>query len=175
MSIKNAMTGFFKKLRSLDVSQFTEKKGRFTYLSWAHCVDQLLLADEQATWTHKEPTVYPDNTMMVWCDVHAFGKTMTAYLPVLDFKNAPVKNPNAMQINTAMQRCLAKGISLYGIGLYIFCGEDIPLGSPMEAVQQTFEEQGIEGARALYNKMNEKDRLECLPIIQELIKKSEKK
>ena len=59
------MIGFFKKLRSLDVSLFTEKKGRFTYLSWAHCVDQLLLADEQATWTFKEPTVYPDNTMMV--------------------------------------------------------------------------------------------------------------
>tara|TARA_R110000822_G_scaffold39297_2_gene108033 strand:+ start:943 stop:1455 length:513 start_codon:yes stop_codon:yes gene_type:complete len=164
----------FRKLRSVDVSQFTEKKGRFTYLSWAHCVDQLLLADEKATWSFKEPTVYSDDTMMVWVDVSAFEKTMTAYLPVLDFKNAPIKNPNAMQINTAMQRCLAKGISLFGIGLYIFCGEDIPLGSPDEVVQQTFDEQGIEGARALYNKMNEKDRAECLPIIQALIKKAEK-
>ena len=36
-------------------------------------------------------------------------------------------NPNAYKVNAAMQRCLAKAISLHGIGLYIYTGEDLPL------------------------------------------------
>ena len=38
-----------------------------------------------------------------------------------------IPNPNAYQVNTAMQRCLAKAISLHGIGLYIYAGEDLPI------------------------------------------------
>jgi hypothetical protein len=45
----------------------------------------------------------------------------------MDFKNRAVLNPNAYEVNTAMQRCLAKAISLHGIGLYIYTGEDLPL------------------------------------------------
>jgi hypothetical protein len=66
-------------------------------------------------------------TMMVFCSVTAFGKTMTAQLPVLDYQNKAIKNPDAMAVNTAMQRCLAKAIALHGIGLYIYSSEDLPL------------------------------------------------
>jgi hypothetical protein len=31
-----------------------------------------------------------------------------------------------MDVNTAMMRCLVKTISLFGIGLYIYAGEDLP-------------------------------------------------
>jgi hypothetical protein len=31
-----------------------------------------------------------------------------------------------MDVNTAMQRCLAKAIALHGLGLYIYAGEDVP-------------------------------------------------
>ena len=116
----------FAELRKIDVSQYVEKKGRFNYLSWAWAVDQLLQQDEKATWQFREPTIYPDNTMMVWCDINAFGKTMTSYLPVMNNINKAIKNPDAMAVNTAMQRCLAKGIGLLGIGLYIYAGEDLP-------------------------------------------------
>lgn len=166
--LKDKIVGFFKELRGLDVSQYTEKKGKFTYLSWAHAVDQLLLKDETATFVFKEPTVYADDSMMVWCDVTAFGKTMTGYLPVLDHRNQPIKRPNAMQVNTAMQRCLAKTIALFGIGLYIYAGEDIPAGDPSELMQKTFDEQGREGALALYNKMSDAERAECKPVIQKI-------
>jgi hypothetical protein len=44
----------------------------------------------------------------------------------MDFRNQAIPNPNAYQVNTAMQRCLAKAISLHGIGLYIYAGEDLP-------------------------------------------------
>jgi hypothetical protein len=50
-----------------------------------------------------------------------------AQLPVMDFRNQAILNPNAYEVNTAMQRCLAKAISLHGIGLYIYAGEDLPI------------------------------------------------
>jgi hypothetical protein len=45
----------------------------------------------------------------------------------MDFRNQPIPNPNAYQVNTSMQRCLAKAISLHGIGLYIYAGENLPI------------------------------------------------
>ena len=63
---------------------------------------------------------------MVFCTVKAFGKEMTSQLPVMDYRNKAIANPDAMSVNTAMQRCLAKAIALHGLGLYIYTGEDIP-------------------------------------------------
>lgn len=114
----------FKELRTINVNEHTEKKGKFTYLSWAWAVDQLLQEDPSATWHFGEP-VYFAETMMVFCTVNAFGKSMTCQLPVLNL-NKPIANPNAMDVNTAMMRCLAKAIALHGIGLYIYNGEDLP-------------------------------------------------
>jgi hypothetical protein len=119
----------FKILKQINVNNYTEKKGNLTYLSWAWAVDQLLSNDPAATWEYKEPKQFGD-TLMVFCSVTAFGKTMTAQLPVLDYKNKAVLNPDAMAVNTAMQRCLAKAIALHGIGLYIYAGEDLPQNEP---------------------------------------------
>ena len=44
----------------------------------------------------------------------------------MDHRNKAISEPDAFQVNTAMQRCLAKAISLHGIGLYIYAGEDLP-------------------------------------------------
>jgi len=63
---------------------------------------------------------------MVFCTVTAFGKTMTAQLPVMDFRNKAIPNPDAFAVNTAMQRCMVKAIALHGLGLYIYAGEDLP-------------------------------------------------
>ena len=46
--------------------------------------------------------------------------------PVLDNRNSTVKEPDAFQINTSIMRCLTKAISLHGLGLYIYAGEDLP-------------------------------------------------
>jgi hypothetical protein len=51
----------------------------------------------------------------------------------MDFYNRPISLPDAYQVNTAMQRCLAKAISLHGIGLYIYAGEDLPEDEKKEA------------------------------------------
>jgi hypothetical protein len=115
----------YLELRKVNVNEHTEKKGKFTYLSWAWAVDQLLQADPMATWDYQAPMQFGD-TLMVFCSVTAFGKTMTAQLPVLNAQNKAIANPDAFAVNTAMQRCLAKAIALHGIGLYIYAGEDIP-------------------------------------------------
>jgi len=115
----------YLELRKINVNEHTEKKGKFTYLSWAWAVDQLLQADPMATWDYQAPMQFGD-TLMVFCSVTAFGKTMTSQLPVLNAQNKAITNPDAFAVNTAMQRCLAKAIALHGIGLYIYAGEDIP-------------------------------------------------
>ena len=158
----------FKELRKIDVSKYTEKKGKFTYLSWSWCVDTLIQHDESATWTYAEPLTLPDGSMMVFCTVIAFGKSMTAQLPVLDFKNQAIKNPNTMQLNTAMQRCLAKAISLFGIGLYIYQGEDLPEGDVLERIENIYKEQGIDEARKYFNTLDSTDRQLCTPFIEKV-------
>jgi hypothetical protein len=115
----------FAELREINVNEHTDKKGNLTYLSWAWAVDVLLQNDPMATWEYREPVKFGD-TMMVFCTVTAFGKSMTAQLPVMDYKNKAIINPNSMDVNTAMQRCLAKAIALHGVGLYIYAGEDLP-------------------------------------------------
>lgn len=123
----------FLELREINVNEHTEKKGSLTYLSWAWAVDTLLQNDPSATWLYSEPAKFGE-TLMVFCTVFAFGKSMTAQLPVMDYKNKSISNPDSMAVNTAMQRCLAKAIALHGIGLYIYSGEDIP---NVEAVDVT--------------------------------------
>jgi hypothetical protein len=98
-------------------------------------LSQLLEQDPSATWTYGEPVKFGD-TLMVFCTVTAFGKSMTSQLPVIDFRNKAIPNPDAMAVNTAMQRCLAKAIALHGIGLYIYAGEDLPEEDKVQAPQK---------------------------------------
>jgi len=116
----------YEELRKIDVSKHIEKKNNLSYLSWAWAVDVLLQQDASATWEYQEPKKFGE-TLMVFCSVTAFGKTMTAQLPVMDYRNKAIPNPDAFAVNTAMQRCLAKAIALHGLGLYIYAGEDLPV------------------------------------------------
>ena len=158
----------FIEISKTDVSNLIEKKGKFNYLSWSHCCEELLKLDQLATWEYKEPLTLPDGSMMVFCTVKAFGKEMTAQLPVIDFKNQAIKNPNTMQLNTAMQRCLAKAIALYGIGLFVFQGEDLPPHDVLEHIENVYKEQGIASARSYFNGLNESDRKLCMPFIKKV-------
>ena len=115
----------FKEIRAINVQDKVEKKNGLSYLSWAWAVDQLLQLDPAATWEFGTPVMFGE-TMMVSCTVTAFGKPMTAHLPVMDHRNKAIPNPDAFAVNTAMQRCLTKAIALHGLGLYIYAGEDLP-------------------------------------------------
>lgn len=130
----------FNELRKINVNDHIEKKNGLSYLSWAYAVDTLLQMDAAATWSYGEPKQF-GKTLMVFCTVNAFGKSMTAQLPVMDYRNKAIVDPDAMSVNTAMQRCLAKAIALHGIGLYIYAGEDLPqddvVSAPKESITPT--------------------------------------
>ena len=124
----------FNILDKVDVSTKTEKKGMFTYLSWAWAVRELLRVAPDATWEvhewgmegNRQPYMQTEAGCFVKVSVTVNGVTREQVHPVLDNRNKPIKTPDAFQVNTSIQRCLAKAIALHGLGLYIFAGEDLP-------------------------------------------------
>lgn len=121
----------FEALAKVNVNEHIEKKGGLSYLSWAWAVDYMTRLDPTATWEYREwdgkPFLtLPDGSCMVYCTVTFGGKQRTCHLPIMDHRNKAIQNPDAFQVNTAMQRCLVKAIALHGLGLYIYAGEDLP-------------------------------------------------
>ena len=130
----------FEQLNRVDVSKFAEKKGEFNYLSWAHAVRELLKVCPEATWeVHlfdnadgtKQPYMKNETGAYVQVSVDVESVVRTQIHPVLDHRNQTIENPTSFQINTSIQRCLAKAIALHGLGLYIFAGEDLPEADPI--------------------------------------------
>jgi hypothetical protein len=121
----------FKTLSSVNVESFTKGKNGYKFLSWSHAVNQLLKYYPAATWKHREWDGLPYLSTPAGCFVEV-GVTINDITrsqlhPVLDYRNKPIKTPDAFQLNTSLQRSLAKAISLHGLGLYIYQGEDMPM------------------------------------------------
>jgi hypothetical protein len=134
------------ELLKLNVNEHVEKKQNLSYLSWAWAWAEALKADPAATFevktfrqavkdTYQEfPYMDVNGTAMVWVTVTMFGKAMTCFLPVMNHRNQPIQNPDSFQVNTAIMRCMTKGLALHGLGLYIYAGEDLPEDAPAEPV-----------------------------------------
>ena len=123
----------FKELNKIDVNQHTEKKGRFTYLSWAWAWQQLLARYPDSTRTvyentYGQPYIKDTHGVMVKVGVTVNGIEHIEYLPVMNHQNKciPADKANMMDINKAIQRCTVKAIARHGLGLYIYAGEDLP-------------------------------------------------
>jgi len=120
----------FQKLKDVDISKLAEQKGKYDYLSWAHAVREMLKVCPEATWEVHEyegmPYMQTTTGYYVKVSVTIDDITRTQIHPVLDNKNETIDTPNAFQINTSIQRCLAKAIALHGLGLVLFAGEDLP-------------------------------------------------
>jgi len=123
------------ELLKLNVNEHVEKKQNLSYLSWAWAWAEALKADPAATFEVKTflrdhytemPYMDVNGTAMVWVTVTMFGKPMTCFLPVMNHRNQPIQNPDSFQVNTAIMRCMTKGLALHGLGLYIYAGEDLP-------------------------------------------------
>ena len=125
----------FDILSKIDVNKHKKKKGQFDYLSWPLAVQELLKVCPEAEWeVHEYPNedglIAPYMTTTAGCFVkvslNCDGIIRTQVHPVTDHRNQTITQPNAQEINTSIQRCLAKVIALHGLGLYIFTGEDLP-------------------------------------------------
>jgi hypothetical protein len=142
---KVPQTNYFAELYTINVNKHVEKKGQFNYLSWAYAVAELLKRHPDATWEIIEYNGLPYNEtplgFFVKVAVTVNNVTRSQIHPVLDNNNRPIAKPTSFQINTSIQRCLVKAISLHGLGLYIYAGEDLPDGAEQaeEALQQPSE------------------------------------
>ena len=117
-------------LLKLNVNEHVEKKQNLSYLSWAWAWAEALKADPSATFEVQtfdgKPYMNVNGTGMVWVTVTMFGKPMTCFLPVMNHRNQPIADPDSFQVNTALMRCMTKGLALHGLGLYIYAGEALP-------------------------------------------------
>jgi len=118
----------------------------------------------------QKPYFYDENLgYMVMTEVTIEGKTLEMWLPVMDGANKAMKNASytykgnvwengkkvsvdktveaatMFDINKTLMRCLVKNLAMFGMGIYIYAGEDLP-DTPAEptpvavAVQPELEE-----------------------------------
>ena len=63
---------------------------------------------------------------MVSTSVTADGLTYDMWLPVMDMRNKSIMQPTSYDVNKSIMRCLTKNLAMFGLGLYIYAGEDLP-------------------------------------------------
>jgi hypothetical protein len=113
-----------------NVNEHVEKKNGLSYLSWAWAWAEALKADPKASYKIEmfgdKCFMDINGTAMVFVTVTMFDKPMTCQLPVMDYRNKAIPNPDAFAVNTAIMRCMTKALALHGLGLYLYSGEDVP-------------------------------------------------
>ena len=143
------MSKVWETLSGIDVSEHTEKKGTLVYLSWAwawgivkkHYPDATFAKHLYDGRNGPRPYMIDESGNAFTCVTVAIGdQSQTEVLPVLNHSNKPVQNPNSFQVNTSLQRCLAKCCAMHGLGHYIYAGEDLP-----EGIEPTFSIESAEG------------------------------
>ena len=147
----------FKEMRKIDVSKHVEKKKtgstELSYLSWAYAFDFLGTYHEDWSYEIKMfpnengvmmPYVYDENTgYMVFTEITIEGNTKAMFLPVMDGANKAMKNKpytystkygektveqaTMFDINKTIMRCLVKNLAMFGLGLSLYAGEDLPI------------------------------------------------
>ena len=147
----------WETLSAIDCNEHTEKKNGMTYLSWAWAWGILKKHYPTATFTkHLSDDGIPvfldsDSNGYVKVTVTIGDESMTEVFPVLDFRNKSIKNPDSFAVNTALQRCLTKALSYFGLGHYIYAGEDIP-----QDAESTSKEEKVEEVKKEVKKVEEK-------------------
>ena len=128
------MSSTWETLSKIDVSEHTEEKNGLTYLSWAWAWGKVKDNYPKARYVKRiwdtELPYTKDDQGYAYVEVTVIigDEEQSELMPVLDYKNQSVKNPNSFQVNTALQRCLAKCCAMHGLGHYIYAGEDLPQG-----------------------------------------------
>lgn len=166
-TIKKEQEELFNKLVQKNVNEHTETKNDLTYLSWAWAWQEFKTICPDATYRIKQFKdkdgvercyQYDDNLgYMVFTEITAGGITCEMWLPVMDGANKAMKKEpysyivgrgdkqfekrveaaTMFDINKTIMRCLTKNIAMFGLGLYIYAGEDLPI----EITEPATEEQ----------------------------------
>ena len=185
----------FSTLYQINVNDHTETKDGLTYLSWPFAISEVKqkfpdfsykvhrFGDNHLPYVYDEATGY-----MVSTEVTIAGQTHEMWLPVMDGKNKAMKaSPYTYQvwnkfekkfdekivaaatmfdINKTIMRCLVKNIAMFGLGLYIYAGEDIPEVTLDSVIDQIAKAKTEDELKSIY-KDNEKFKLEIRDLIVE--------
>ena len=145
----------FDRLFAIDVSNQVEKKSsgngkELSYLSWSYAWANVKKRYPTANYEickfgeKQTPYIYDEKTgYMVFTKVTIEGVTHEMWLPVMDNRNeamldharqvkyknytATVEAATMFDINKTIMRCLTKNLAMFGLGLYIYAGEDLPI------------------------------------------------
>ena len=119
-------------LSKVDVSAHIEKKMNLSYLSWAWAWGVLMEYYPDAQYEVSSSLCEVSNTAMTLCKVTIGDCYRVMWLPVMDHKNKAIVNPTTRDISDATMRCLVKCLAMFGLGHYIYAGEDLPQQTPIE-------------------------------------------
>lgn len=125
------MMAKFEEVLKINVNDKTEKKGSLTYLSWTWAWAEFKKIYPEAMYKIKEYngifcTGNDKIGYMVSTSVTADGLTYDMWLPVMDMRNKSIMQPTSYDVNKSIMRCLTKNLAMFGLGLYIYAGEDLP-------------------------------------------------
>ena len=146
----------FDVLWATNVNAYTEKKSNLTYLSWANAWAEVKKEYPDASYVvlrdriTEKPYFYDENLgYMVMTEVTIKEETLEMWLPVMDgankammskpytyktkFGEKSVEAATMFDINKTLMRCLVKNLAMFGLGLYIYAGEDLPESEPTSA------------------------------------------
>ena len=136
MSQLSSAKTVWQTLSKVDVNEHVEQKGDFSYLPWNWGWSYMMDNYPSATYNPLPHEIHPDGTVMTWAEITVEGITRRMYLPVMDYRNKAVQNPNAREINDTQQRCMTKCLALFGLGFYIYKGEGVPFEPESEPVEE---------------------------------------
>ena len=159
----------FEELYNINVNNYTEEKNGLTYLSWCWAWAEIKKRYPNANYEilkfeNNLPYVYDENTgYMVFTRVTIEDLTYEMWLPVMDGANKAMKSheytyivksygkevekkvlaATMFDINKTIMRCLVKNLAMFGLGLYIYSGEDLPEEekNKLEEEKQKLEEE----------------------------------
>ena len=138
----------FEMLSKINVNKFVEKKNGLTYLSWAYAWSEVKSNCPDATYEIGETEYDESLGFMCHTSVTIDGETLPMWLPVMDGANKSMKKvaykfktkygdkdvaaATTFDINKTIMRCLVKNLAMFGLGIYIFAGDDIPTSEMQE-------------------------------------------
>lgn len=136
-----SFTEKFNELNNRNVNDHVEKKQGLSYLSWAFVQQELTKLDENFQHRFIEfpspdvpggeffvPYLKTEEGYMVCAEITLFGVTKREWLPVLNYKNQAIPKGSAttFNINKSMKRAFVKCAAQFGLGNYLYLGEDAP-------------------------------------------------
>lgn len=186
----------FATLSAINLNDKVEKKKDLTYLSWTYAWSEVQKhypdASYEVMFFDGFPYIYdPSTGYMVFTNVTIEGQTRMMWLPVMDgankamkvseytyptrFGDKTVEAASMFDINKTIMRCLVKNLAMFGLGIYIFAGEDLPEGDsqPAPIQQQTSTEltKGDENWAKVEKYVKDNKQLGIEAIIQQLGRK----